>query len=250
MSDGLIEPRQVAVLKQVGAWLDKNGESIYGTRGGPWKPTKAIASTRKGNVIYVHVLHSASDTIKLPDFARKIKSARFLNGDKLEFTQHDERLILDVPLARRDACDTVVKLQLAGSATDLPAMTLPATFQATASSVYQNDGTDYGPQCAFDDDGQTRWAADNDIKQAWVAVNFLKPRTVDHVRICEAYPNRVQKFEFQYRDGKDWKTLFSGATLGDNFQQSFNAVTAREFRLNILDATEGPTINEIELMPE
>jgi hypothetical protein len=38
--------------------------------------------------------------------------------------------------------------------------------------------------------------------------------------------------------------------LGDNFQQSFNAVTAREFRLNILDAMEGPTINEIELMPE
>ncbi len=52
-----IEPRQVEVLKQVGAWLDKNGESIYGTRGGPWKPTKAIASTRKANLIYLHILN-------------------------------------------------------------------------------------------------------------------------------------------------------------------------------------------------
>ncbi len=47
MPDGRIEPRQVARLKEMGAWLKKNGESIYGTRGGPWKPTKAVASTRK-----------------------------------------------------------------------------------------------------------------------------------------------------------------------------------------------------------
>ncbi len=48
MPDGRIEPRQVAVLKQVGAWLDKNGESIYGTRGGPWKPTKGHRQHTQG----------------------------------------------------------------------------------------------------------------------------------------------------------------------------------------------------------
>ncbi len=69
------------------------------------------------------------------------------------------------------------------------------------------------------------------------------------MRISEAYPNRVQQFEFQYRDGDGWKTIFAGTTLGDNFQKSFEPVTAREFRLNILDATAGPTINEIELLP-
>ncbi len=56
MPDGRIEPRQVEVLRQVGAWLQANGESIYGTRGGPFKPTSALVSTRKGNVIYVHIL--------------------------------------------------------------------------------------------------------------------------------------------------------------------------------------------------
>ena len=39
MPDGRIEPRQVDVLEQVGSWMKVNGESIYGTRGGPWKPT-------------------------------------------------------------------------------------------------------------------------------------------------------------------------------------------------------------------
>jgi hypothetical protein len=59
----------------------------------------------------------------------------------------------------------------------------------------------------------------------------------------------VQKFAFQYRDGNDWETIFDGTTLGDNFRKSFEPVTAREFRLFILDATKGPTINEIELLP-
>ena len=65
MPDGRIEPRQVEVLKRVGAWVDVNGESIYGTRGGPWKPTQQIASTRKGDAVYVHVLKAPRDTIQL-----------------------------------------------------------------------------------------------------------------------------------------------------------------------------------------
>ena len=40
--------------------------------------------------------------------------------------------------------------------------------------------------------------------------------------------------------------ISSGTALGDDFQSSFSPVTAREFRLNILEATQGPTINEIE----
>ena len=62
------------------------------------------------------------------------------------------------------------------------------------------------------------------------------------------YDNRVQKFEFQYKDAGQWKTLFSGTTLGSQFRKSFDPVTAQEFRLNILEATEGPTINEIQFV--
>ena len=55
MPDGRIEPRQVDVLRGVGAWLGRCGESIYGTRGGPFKPGRYGASTRRDNRIYVHV---------------------------------------------------------------------------------------------------------------------------------------------------------------------------------------------------
>jgi alpha-L-fucosidase len=247
MPDGCIEPRQVEVLKQVGAWLDKNGESIYGTRGGPWKPTKAIACTRTGKIIYLHVLHAPGETIELPNIAGKIKSAFLLSGGRVEFTQQNDKLILTIPLASQDASDTVVRLKLNGSAMDVPSIEQPAAFKAAASNVYQSDTADYGAQFAFDGDDQTRWATDDGTKQAWIAAEFLKPQTVSRVRISEAYPNRVQQFTFQYRAGDEWKTIFAGTTLGDNYQKAFEPVTAREFRLNILGATAGPTINEIEL---
>jgi alpha-L-fucosidase len=124
MPDGRIEPRQVEILKQVGKWLGKNGESIYGTRGGPWKPGRDSASTRKGNVIYVHILNSETDTIELPAIPGKIVSADLLNGENVNFTIRADNLVLSVSHAQHDACDTVVKLTLDGSAMDLPVMDL------------------------------------------------------------------------------------------------------------------------------
>ncbi len=38
MPDGRIEPRQADRLLEMGRWLKKNGQSIYATRGGPFKP--------------------------------------------------------------------------------------------------------------------------------------------------------------------------------------------------------------------
>jgi alpha-L-fucosidase len=121
MPDGRIEPRQVEVLKQVGAWMDVNGESIYGTRGGPWKPTPALTSTRKGSVVYVHVLKADGDRIELSALPRKIKSASLLGGGEIKAETADGKFILHLP-KKRDPLATVIKLNLDGSAMDIPAL--------------------------------------------------------------------------------------------------------------------------------
>ena len=36
--DGTVQPEFVGRLKEVGEWLGKNGETVYGTRGGPLPP--------------------------------------------------------------------------------------------------------------------------------------------------------------------------------------------------------------------
>src|SRR5882724_3472218 len=248
MPDGRIEPRQVEILKQVGIWMNKYGESVYGTRGGPWKPTKLVASTRKGDTIYLHILRWNEDAIELPGISRRIKSASLLDGTTVDVARRSGKLFVTVPSDRRDAMDTVVKLQLDGSAMEIPALEITPKIKATASNVFEKQEADYGPQMAFDDDSGTRWATDNGIKQAWITATFSSPRTVGSVSISESY-DRVRKFEFQYREGADWKTIFSGTTVGEKFHREFSPIMAREFRMNILDATQGPTINEIELLP-
>ncbi len=80
MPDGRIEPRQVKRLEEMGQWLKQYGETIYGTRGGPWKPGKSLASTRKGNTIYVHLLGWSGTTVTLPNIPRKIVASSLLTG--------------------------------------------------------------------------------------------------------------------------------------------------------------------------
>jgi alpha-L-fucosidase len=247
--DGVIDPAQANLLQEVGNWLAKNGEAIYGTRGGPWKPTKSIASTRKGKVVYLHVMRSEEGKVELPALPAKIKFTTLLHGGRVEFTQKDGKFVITIPGSALEAVDTIVKLELNQEAMDLPVLTTASDIKATASNVFQNNNEEYGPQQAFDNDPQTRWATDYGTKQCWIAADLGKAKTIQRIRIHQeaSYADRITKFEFQYRDGGDWKTIFTGTKIGANFQNKFEPVTAREFRLNILDATEGPTISEIEL---
>lgn len=124
MPDGRIEPRQVAVLEGVGAWLKKNGESIYGTRGGPWKPTKNIASTRRGSTVYLHIMQRQGQSVTLPSLPVKVRSASVLSGGKAGVIQEGGKLIISVPEPAHDPLDTVVKVKLDGSAMEIAPLTI------------------------------------------------------------------------------------------------------------------------------
>ena len=178
----------------------------------------------------------------------EIKSASLLHGGKVEFSQGDGKLILTIPPAALEPIDTIVELNLDRPAWNIPALARDSGIKATASNVYRNQDADYGPQSAFDEDEDTRWATDEGTKQAWISVDLGRVERIDGVNIQEAIAERVQKFAWQFREGADWKTIFTGTTLGPKFEKTFPPVTAREFRLNILDATDGPTISEFRLV--
>ncbi len=58
---------------------------------------------------------------------------------------------------------------------------------------------------------------------------------------------RVRKFRLEYKAGDTWKTVLEGETIGKNYSREFSPVKAQHVRLNILEATEGPTIWEFHL---
>jgi len=112
MPDGRIEPRQVERLREMGAWLEKNGESVYGTRGGPLRPGEWGCSTHKGNTVYVHVFEWEAGLVRLPGLERKVQSAALLNGSPVKYRQESNHIELRVKEAHRDPIDTVVVLRL------------------------------------------------------------------------------------------------------------------------------------------
>jgi len=123
--DGIIDPEQANRLREIGDWLAKNGESIYGTRGGPWTPGRYCASTRKGRMIYVHVLQWPNVSLMLPNIPARIAGAEVLGGGKAEVRQAGTGIEISVAAVDRDANDTVVVLKLDSDAMIIPAVKLP-----------------------------------------------------------------------------------------------------------------------------
>ena len=115
MADGRMELRQVQLLQQMGDWLKKYGESIYGTRGGPYLPSKDMVATRKGNKIYIHLLNTEGTALALPNLpGKQLNSAQYLNGSALKFTQDAYGIRINELGKRPDVNDSVIVLDFSG----------------------------------------------------------------------------------------------------------------------------------------
>jgi alpha-L-fucosidase len=254
MPSGEIAPEQANLLKEMGAWLARFGESIYGTRGGPFKPGDYGVSTRKGNTIYLHVLEWADDPLKLPVIPAKVVRSCVLKGGKVEVRQTTTGLEISVPESDRQPIDTVVALELDRSALDLAAVDVPGAAslttkaKASASNTYHNQA-EFGPDKAVDGRSDTRWATDAGTKSAWLEIDLGQPKTFSRAAIKQAFPElkRVRRFTIESWQDQQWKTICRGENLGANFTAKFEPVTAQCVRLNITEATDGPTIFEFQL---
>jgi alpha-L-fucosidase len=168
--------------------------------------------------------------------------------------QTEESIEVCVPGADRQEIDTIVVLELDGPAAEanpgrLASDSVAVGQPATASNVYREMVDQYGPAMAFDDDPETRWATDYGTEQAWLEVDLGAPQTIDRAMISEAYAPRVQKYELQAKEGNGWKTFAQGGRIGEEGTIRFEPITAQVIRLNILQASEGPTIWEFQLLP-
>lgn len=253
MPDGRIEPRQVERLKQMGDWLRLYGDSIYGTRGGPYEPQGNLYCTHKDKTIYLHVLERPEGPFEIPPMKARIVSASLLTGGEVNVKQSGKSIRIDITEQSRQYLDTIVALQLDRPAAEAqPAQSLwgesPANGKpARASNVYQNQ-ENYGPEKALDGNHQSRWATDSGTHSAWLEVDLGAPMKVGRAALDEAF-NRVEVFSIEYLDGEVWKSCLEGTTIGSNQRLQFKPVKAQRFRLNILKASEGPTINEWGLFP-
>jgi alpha-L-fucosidase len=133
---GVFEQRYSDTIAGMGVWLAQNGESVYGTRGGPYQPAGNFASTCKDNYIYLH-LFPPQTYVTLSAPPTNILSASVLTGGSVTFTQTTQSVALQLSPDAVTNFVATVKLTLAGPATNIPVLPAGTLSSAPTTNTWQ-----------------------------------------------------------------------------------------------------------------
>ncbi len=117
MGDGRFDPKDVAILSGIGAWLKVNGESIHGTSRTPLAVQVWGQSTLKGARIYLHVFDwPKNGKLYVAGLQSDVKEARLLAAAQAQplpvrrVNSSDVEIV--VPPRAPDPWDSVILLEL------------------------------------------------------------------------------------------------------------------------------------------
>lgn len=101
-------------MREIGDWLRKYADAVYGTRGGPIEPVDNVyGTTSNGNKIYLHVLDTKECSAQwIPLEGYKIKAAATYEGDAVPFVQNEGVFKVDLNGIEKPETDTVIVLTL------------------------------------------------------------------------------------------------------------------------------------------
>ena len=251
--DGRIEPLQVDRLKEMGQWLQKYGHTIYGTRGGPFKPTDWGVSTRKGHMIYLHILkwHDHSPKITLPDFGMEIKKCSLATGENVTVTKQDKSYILEFTGRALQPINTIVEIEVAGNVMDIQPLeisseSLSYNKKVTASSEPNPHWNGITSVNNGDWVGHA-WSPAKEDRMPWAEIDLGKTEKISKAIIYES-GQAVKAFEIQFLSGNTWKTIYKGTTIGTKAEIKLPKATAQKIRLVLKEYAEVPAIYEFVLL--
>jgi alpha-L-fucosidase len=86
--DGSIPEESVKILQHAGHWMQRNGETIYGSELCRANTSNYADFTRKGNTLYMHVYFWPGETVAISGLKTRVKSARlFASKQAVNFEQ-------------------------------------------------------------------------------------------------------------------------------------------------------------------
>jgi len=119
-AEGLIPAPSVERLREVGAWLARNGEAIYGTQAGPFRRLGWGRCTAKPGLLYFHVFDWPADgQLVVPGLDNAVSRAWLLadpQAEVLQLERIDGDPVINVPAEPADVPVTVIVMQIEGEA--------------------------------------------------------------------------------------------------------------------------------------
>jgi alpha-L-fucosidase/rhamnogalacturonyl hydrolase YesR len=114
--DGTFDIKDVNILKGIGKWMDKNGESIYGRTATSLPLQSWGVSTLKNNKMYLHIFHWPADgKLYVGGLKSNIGKVYLLSDPKKAFASkriNANDWLINLPKKAIDAANTVLVLEL------------------------------------------------------------------------------------------------------------------------------------------
>ena len=117
-AEGVIPQPSVDLLKQVGEWMARHGEAIYGTQASPF-PSDPVWGrvTMKGETLYLLVKQWPAGELRLPGLRNEVRGVRVLGNPDVEVTMRRDGdfLSLALPAEAPEPIVSVVALDIIGA---------------------------------------------------------------------------------------------------------------------------------------
>lgn len=116
--DGSLPVQYWPILKYIGSWIDKNGESVYGCTRSPFsKESEMVYYTKKPDRLYAHIFSWPTEKqLIVPRLKNKINKVYLLDNPttSLRFVENNENILITLPEYAPDTACTVVVMDVTG----------------------------------------------------------------------------------------------------------------------------------------
>ncbi|MEO8111170.1 MAG: alpha-L-fucosidase [Ginsengibacter sp.] len=162
---------------------------------------------------------------------------------------HNGTLLLNFPIMPNGLInekDEKAALELAKAVKEAFAVNLAEKKNATASNVRGNS-KNFNADKAVDNDKNTYWATNDNVKTASLTIDFGKPTTFNRFLVQEyiRLGQRVKTFSVEAMVNGNWRQIATATTIGYKRILRFPSVKATQVRFNITDSKSCPLISNI-----
>ncbi len=260
--DGSIIESHVKRYKQIGIYLDRYGNTIYGTNGGPYITGSWGTCTSKENKLWLHLIgNTEKGTFTLPKLPAKIKSYKILSGGDIKIKNDDKGLTIAIASKAIVKPVTIIEIEIDKDTKDLEViptvgdkkyLSATLTVSSNKSDKFSFNNLKPGAKSAFSQGIALKnpWVTAKEDKTPWLDCKWENEIKISQINIQEGkrigMPSKVKEFKIKaFVDGK-WKTIYSGIKIGALFGLILEEpILTKNLRIEILKINGSLELKEV-----